>query len=107
MQILEAASSWCDVVWLVDGEDPSVVASRWLLERSGPVIDALAASPEVAAATLAAHSPDGLTTFYDTGMEHVAAISAELGLAFHSREVASRLEDKLHQREALRAGGLP
>ncbi|MDQ2738003.1 MAG: ATP-grasp domain-containing protein, partial [Actinomycetota bacterium] len=51
--------------------------------------------------------PDGLATFYDTGMERVAAIAGELGLPFHTPQVARALEDKLHQREALREGGLP
>jgi biotin carboxylase len=107
MQIREAARGWCDLVWLVDGEDPSVVAVRPLLSRFGVVIDALASSPTAAAEALQAYSPDGIATFYDTGMEHVAAIAAELGLPFHSREVARALEDKLYQRAALRAAGLP
>jgi biotin carboxylase len=106
MQIREAARGWCDLVWLVDGEDPSVVAVRPLLNRFGAVVDALSGSPQAAAEALQPHAPDGLATFYDTGMEHVAAIAAELGLPFHSREVARNLEDKLYQREALRAAGL-
>jgi biotin carboxylase len=107
MQIREAARGWCDLVWLIDGEDPSVTAVRPLLNRFGVVVDALRASSQAAAESLRAHSPDGLATFYDTGMEHVAAIAAELGLPFHSPEVARGLEDKLHQREALRSAGLP
>jgi glutathione synthase/RimK-type ligase-like ATP-grasp enzyme len=56
---------------------------------------------------LRAHSPDGFTTFYDTGMERVAEIAGELGVPFHTTEVARRLEDKLFQRAALRSAGLP
>ena len=107
MQIHEGAQGWCDLVWLVDGEDPSVEAVRPLLSRFGVVVDALGGSPRAAADALAPHSPDGLATFYDTGMEHIAAIASELNLPFHSPEVARRLEDKLYQREALRAAGLP
>jgi biotin carboxylase len=107
MQIREAARGWCDLVWLVDGEDPSVVAVRPLLRRFGVVVDALGASPQAAADALRPHSPDGLATFYDTNMEHVAAIASELDLPFHTPQVARCLEDKLYQREALRSAGLP
>jgi D-alanine-D-alanine ligase-like ATP-grasp enzyme len=107
MQIRAAARGWCDLVWLVDGADPSVAAIRPLLNRFGIVVDALRSSPADAARALRTHRPDGLATFYDTGMEHVAAIAAELDLPFHSPQVAIGLEDKLHQREALRAAGLP
>ena len=107
MQIRASARGWCDLVWLVDSGDPSAAAVLPLLRRFGVVVDALGASPAQAAQALRAHSPDGLATFYDTGMEHVAAIAAELGLRFHSPEVARGLEDKLHQRAALRAGNLP
>ena len=107
MQIREGARDWCDLVWLIDAGDPSAAALAPLLRRSGPVVDALGESPQRAAQALARHAPDGLATFYDSNMEHVAAIAAELGLRFHSRETARALEDKLFQREALRAAGLP
>lgn len=107
MQIREGARGWCDLVWLIDAADPSAAAVAPLLRRSGPVVDALGESPQRAAQALAPHTPDGLVTFYDRGMEHVAAIAAELGLRFHSREAARALEDKHFQREALRAAGLP
>jgi biotin carboxylase len=107
MQIREAGRGWCDLIWLVDGKDPSAAAVLPLLRRFGVVVDALGGSAKDAAEALRVHSPDGLTTFYDTGMEHIAAIAAELGLAFHSQATARALEDKLHQREALLAAGLP
>lgn len=107
MQIREGARGWCDLLWLVDGEDPAVVAVLPLLRRFGTVLDVLALSPRDAAAALREHSPDGIATFYDTGMEHVAAIATELGLPFNSPQTGRRLEDKLHQRGALRAAGLP
>lgn len=106
MEICDGARGWCDLVWLVDGEDPSVARVRPILRKFGVVVDALRSSPADAAAALRPHSPDGLTTFYDTGMEHIAAVADELGLPFHSMPTARALEDKLHQREALRAAGL-
>ena len=107
MAIADAARGWCDLLWLVDGENQSVAAVRPLLERFGAVIDALGASPAEAADALAPHSPDGLVTFFDTAMEELAVLAERLGLAFHSPEVARRLQDKLAQRDALRAAGLP
>jgi biotin carboxylase len=107
MAIADAARGWCDLLWLVDGRNQSVVAVRPLLERFGAVIDALGATPAQTADALAAHSPDGLVTFFDTGMEELAVVAERLGLAFHSPEVARRLQDKLFQRDALRAAGLP
>ena len=107
MQIVEGARGWCDLVWLVDGEDPSVVAVRPILRKFGAVVDALEHSPERAAEALSAHAPDGLVTFYDTGMEGIAAVAGALGMRFHNIETARALEDKLYQREALRSAGLP
>lgn len=107
MAIAGAARGWCDLLWLVDGRNQAVVAVRPLLERFGAVIDALGASPAQTADALAPHSPDGLVTFFDTGMEELAVAAEQLGLAFHSPEVARRLQDKLFQRDALRAAGLP
>jgi biotin carboxylase len=107
MQICDGARGWCDLVWLVDREDPSVAAVRPILRRFGEVVDSLGESPARAAAALRAHAPDGLATFYDAGMERVAAVAGELGLPFHSLEAGRNLEDKLCQREALRASGLP
>lgn len=108
MQICEGARGWCDIVWLVDADDPSVAQVRPILRKFGVVVDALGEPPERAAEAVQAQGPpDGLATFYDTGMERIAAVAEALGLPFHSAETARRLEDKLYQREALRAAGLP
>lgn len=107
MQIRDGARDWCDVVWLIDAADPAAARARPLLRRFGEVVDALGDSPAAAAAALRSHAPQGLATFYDAGMERVAEIARALELPFHSRETARRLEDKLAQREALRAAGLP
>jgi biotin carboxylase len=107
LQIFAGARGWCEVIWLVDPDDPATASVRPLLERSGTVVERLGDSPEQAAAALAPLHPDGLATFYDTGMEHVARIAAALKLPFHGVRAALNLEDKYEQREALRAGGLP
>lgn len=107
MQLRAAARGLCEPVWLVDADDEAAAAVVPLLKRSGPVVQALGHPARAAADALRAYAPDGLATFYDTGMEHVAGIAAELGLPFNDPYTARCLEDKYHQREALRAAGLP
>jgi biotin carboxylase len=107
IQLAEASHGVCDLVWLIDAQDQAAAAVRPLLQRSGTVVDALGMSPVAAAEALRPLTPDGIATFYDTGMEHVAAIAAELGLPFNGTDTARSLEDKYYQREALRASGLP
>ncbi len=106
MQLRAAARGLCEVIWLVDAADPAAVAAAPLLRRSGPVVPALGLPAQEAAASLRQHAPDGIATFYDTGMEHVARIAAELELPFNEPHTALALEDKLHQRTALRDGGI-
>jgi biotin carboxylase len=107
MRLREAARGLCEPIWLVDSDDETAAAVVPLLKRSGPVVEALGRPPAAAADAVRAHTPDGLATFYDTGMEHVAEIAAELGLPFNAPHTARCLEDKYHQRETLRAAGLP
>ena len=107
MQIVDGARGWCDLIWLVDGEDPSVAAVRPILRKFGVVVDALGDSPERAAEAVRPHAPDGSATFYDSGMERVAAVAGALGLPFHTIETARALEDKLYQRQALRSARPP
>jgi biotin carboxylase len=107
MQLAAAARGWCDLIWLIDQGDESAQAVRRLLERFGTVVDALGESPSAAADAVRPFEPDGLATFYDTGMAHVAEVAAALGLRFNSAASGRALEDKLHQREAFRSAGLP
>jgi biotin carboxylase len=107
MRLREATRGLCDPIWLIDAQDPAALAVLPILQRSGPVVQTLGMAVEDVAASLRPLKPDGLATFYDTGMAHVAAVAQALGLPFHGVHAARALEDKYHQREALRAGGLP
>jgi len=106
MAIADAARGWCDLLWLVDGRNQSVVAAAAAgALRSGDRHARGDAGGDGGRA--GATSARRLITFFDTGMEELAVVAERLGLAFHSPEVARRLQDKLFQRDALRAAGLP
>jgi biotin carboxylase len=107
IQLREAARDWAELIWLIDRDDQSAAALVPLLSRSGPVVQALGLPAIEAAAALAPHEPDGIATFYDTGLEHIAEIAAVLGLRFNAPSTALALEDKYAQRMALRAAGRP
>ena len=95
MQTGEGARGWCDLVWVVNGNDPSVIAVRPILRTFGRVVDALGDSPERATERLSAHAPDGLATFYGTGMERIAAVAGAPGLRLYDIETARAVKGKL------------
>jgi biotin carboxylase len=108
MSIVEAARGLCDIVWLVDTEDPRHGSTLRLLSRLGTVIDVAGLSAEAVAALIAAaNGVDGVLTLADEYLEWTAALAVELGLPFLSPEAAHRAADKFAQRSALRSAGLP
>jgi len=107
LQIVEAASELCRVLWLLDESVPENAFSSRLLRKVGPVLNVAGQTPQEAAALLKEHSPDGVVTYRDEDIVPLSVIAAELGLDFHTPEVARCLVDKFLQRAALRKGGLP
>ncbi len=107
MSSAEAAADMCSILWLVDGDDPSVRDDRRALEHFGQVVDLGGIPPGLWADAVAPFRPDGIVTFSDERMVDLARLAEDLGLQFHRPEVAQRLTDKAVQRDALRRGGLP
>ena len=107
MSSVQAAAGLCSILWLVDGEDPSVQADRRALERFGQVVDLAGLSPSRWVDAVAPFRPDGIVSFSDQRMVDVARLAEDLGLRFHRPDVARRLTDKAAQRDALRDSGLP
>jgi biotin carboxylase len=94
-------------IWVLTGrcaDDPHL---RRILRRSGPVLTAPQLDPDSLAARLAPLAPDGVITFVDDLLELTAALAARLGLPYHSEAVAATLADKVRQRAALAAAGVP
>ena len=107
MQIVEAASELCDILWLLDESSPDGAFTSRLLRKLGTVVNLAGPSPEEAASLLRSYSPDGVVAYRDEDIVPLSLIAAELGLEYRTPEVARRLVDKLLQRDALRKGGLP
>jgi biotin carboxylase len=107
MTSAQAAAGICSILWLVDGDDPLIQADRRALDRFGHVVDLAGLPPKKWADAVGPFRPDGMMTFSDHRMVDMAHLAENLGLPFHTPEIALRLTDKAAQREALRRGGLP
>jgi biotin carboxylase len=103
----EASLDLCEIVWLVDLSVPEMAQMARLMARMGTVINIGELSGEQTVEALGEKGPTGLLCLSDRAMVPLAGIAAGLGLEFHSPVVASTLSDKLLQRQALRAAGIP
>lgn len=101
--LAEAASGLCRIQFVLDG-DPSMAR---LLHHFGPVTDITGLDGPEAAARVRALEPDGIATFVDALLPRTASLADDLGLPFHSPDVAATLVDKFRQRQALQGAGLP
>ena len=98
------AGRW-SLSWIVDYRtSPS---ERALLARFGTVIDLEHRDGAAAAREVARAGVDGLTAFADGSLLRLSDLGERLGLAVNPRPVALRLVDKLEERRALAAHGLP
>lgn len=106
IQLAEAAGGLCDLMWLIDGDNFDDPNTTRLLRRFGPVVDIGGLEPAAAARAIERYRPNGIVTYFDTGMVRLSQIAADLGLPFADPETACALVDKVRQRDMLRAGGL-
>ena len=107
MQLVEAASDLCGIIWLIDESGPDSAFTSRLLKKVGTVVNMAGLSMQETVSLLRTHSPDGLVAYRDEDVLLLASLAEELGLRYRTPEVARRLLDKLRQREALRDAGLP
>ncbi|MFN8051615.1 MAG: ATP-grasp domain-containing protein [Acidimicrobiales bacterium] len=101
----------CDLVWVVDRTDPRLGSMGRLLTRLGTVVDTVTddgplATSELVAAVAAAEV-DGVAAYCDPQLVLAATLASELGLVGNPLPVVERLNDKITQREALVAAGIP
>ncbi|HLN04888.1 MAG TPA: ATP-grasp domain-containing protein [Acidimicrobiales bacterium] len=107
LQVAEAASGLCDLLWLVDESIPEVALIGRRLKKLGTVVNLAGLSPDEAASLLRSHAPRGVVAYRDEDILPMSFIAAELGLDYHTPDLAQHLVDKFLQREALGRGGLP
>jgi biotin carboxylase len=101
-----AAGSW-EILWLVDTARYDLGSTVRLLARLGTVVDTADLEPDEIATLLEPLHPAGIITFADAEMVRTAQIARAAGLSFHTPEVALLLTNKIAQREAFEAAGLP
>lgn len=89
------------LVWLADESDARI------LGRFGTVLTWADGSGGAIAGQLAELGVAGITTFADTQIERTATIAARLGLPANPPGAARCLVDKIAQRQALAAAGIP
>lgn len=106
-EIVEAGEGLCRFLWIVDGREPDIGDTLKVLRRFGKVIDTAEYTPEKVIQRIDGERPDGITSFFDTDLHRHAWMAAALGLPSPSVRAAARLRDKLLQREALEAAGVP
>ena len=110
-RLTEASRGVCRILWVLYSGDPRTRTALRLMksegEIEGDVVNVAGLSADEAAERIRAYGPDGITCFIDESVAWTAEIAELLGLPFYSRATATRLSDKLEQRGALRAAGLP
>lgn len=107
LQIADAASELCELVWLIDQSLADNALTARLLRKLGKVLDTAGQSTADVAAALRQYSPAGVVTFRDEDIVPLAALAAELGVEYQTPEAALKLVDKYLQRRAFDDAGLP
>ena len=105
LKVYEASRDLCRILWVV-GWSGNESADR-ALTRFGDVVDVSGMNETEAVSRVVRSEPDGVVVFNDAPIKFASAIAEELGLPFHSRHTAELLSDKVAQRVALGAAGLP
>jgi biotin carboxylase len=105
MEIEAAASDVCRLMWIAGV--PELGNTARALGKLGKVIDASCRTPEELIQLVYAERPDGVTCYFDADLHRQAWLASALGLPTPSVHAVARLNDKLLQREALEAAGVP
>ncbi|MDE3205758.1 MAG: ATP-grasp domain-containing protein [Acidobacteriota bacterium] len=107
LDITQAAEGVAGLIWLADLSDERLGQERSLLARAGQVMDLAGITTSEAADRLRPWRPDGILTFVDELMPFTADLARALSLPFYPAGLAAALADKVDQRTALRAAGVP
>ena len=97
----------CRFLWIVDTSEPGVESTAKVLRKVGKVIDSAGCTEQELIQLVYAEHPDGITSYVDTDLHRQAWLAAALDLPGPSVRAVTLLTDKLLQREALEAAGVP
>ena len=104
-EIAEAAGAVCRLLWIAD--ETALGTTARVLRKLGKVIDTAGLMEEDLVAAVRAQHPDGVTCYVDKDLPRQAVLTTALGLPGPAVDAVTRLNDKLLQRQALEAAGLP
>ncbi len=106
MEIVDAAAGVCRLLWIVD-EPKLNTGTRTVLHRLGTVVNTEGCTPEELLMLVHAEQPDGVTSYFDPDLHRQAWLASALGMPGTSVRTVALLNDKLLQRRALEAAGVP
>lgn len=109
MDLADTLEELADIVWVIDGDDPTLGPAARLLPRLGTVVDrsGLTVGGVVDALTREVGTVHGVIAFSDAQLAPAAELAGAMGLPGNSPATVERLNDKSEQRAALAAAGLP
>lgn len=105
MEIKEAAAGICRILWII--EQSQFGSTTRALRKVGTVVDIEGLTPEETIHAVQAEQPDGITCYWDPDLHRQAWLATALGLPTTPIRTVARLNDKLLQREAHKAAGVP
>jgi len=106
-EIVDAGADLCRFLWIVDSSRPDSTGALRLLPRFGTVVDGAGLGPEELIQRVADEEPDGITSFFDADLHRHAWLAEALDLPSPSVRSVARLTDKVLQRQAFAAAGVP
>jgi len=106
-ELVDAASGLCRILWIIDSSRPHGGLVAGILRKFGPVIDAAGYTDEELVHLVYAEHPDGITSYSDEDLHRQAWLAAALDLPSPTVRSVTMLTDKLLQRAALAAAGVP
>ena len=106
MEIVAAIGDLCEIVWIVELDNPSLGPMARLLPRLGHVIDTSGLSSDAVVDLLRDEPVDGVIAFTDSQLQVASAIGKSFDLAHNPLNVVEQLIDKYIQRNALEVAGI-
>ena len=107
LDLFQQVRGSAEILWVLSSGVPIDAQMERLLRRTGSVVDLRGLEEDKAAVALAVFEPDGIVSFVDDHLVTAAILAAQLGLRYHTPDVAGVLMDKRYQRDALARAGIP